>query len=369
MVNRLARRAFLRGSLLAAGSALAAACAPTTPPAAGAAPAAGGPAAPAASGPTATAAPAAGAGQALPKARVGIIAGVLENAFLQLGVERGLFRDAGVDVEILEFQDGGTELRALLANEIDLMDGGPQAVFPAIEKGSAVRLIGASRPKLAFALYARREIEQPSDLYGKDVGIAGPGSFLHLLMLALAQEQGLDASRFNFVNVGSSPSVFRAVVAGKIAAGPAGVEFLPSLDSGPNVHSLLLFDDVVPSYIRVGLLARERDVAERPDLLTSLLVGWASANRYGIENKEPWIDFVMRKYERTRQDAEFNWNWESEHLVPDPNLELNERAVEYMQTLNLKVGSQTRILPFDQVATRAIQQRAIERLGRWERKS
>jgi NitT/TauT family transport system substrate-binding protein len=358
----LRRREFLRWSLLATSGGLAAACAPAAAPAAkpaaSSAPAANAPAA----APTAASRP-------LTKATIGTISGVLENAFLQLGVERGLFRDAGIDAEIVEFQDGGTILRALLANEVDVMEGGPQGVFPAIEKGSAVRLIASTRPKVAFALYTRPDIQQLTDLYGKDVGIAGPGSFLHLLMLALAQERGLDADRFNFVNVGSSPSVFRAVAAQKVAAGPAGVEFLPTAEADPqNVRVLLIFDDVIPAYTRVGLVARERDLTDRADLFTMLLTGWAKSLRYGVENKEPWVDFTARKYERTRADAEWNWDYEVRNLIVDPNLDVDERAVEYMQALNVKVGSQSRILPFDQVASRQIQQRVIEQIGRWERR-
>lgn len=358
------RRAFLRLGLALGGAGLLAACAqpapsPTVAPAKATQP--GAPAQPAP-----TVAPAA---KALSKVKVGVIATVVEQAWNDVAIARGFYKDEGIDVEVSEFRDGGTIFRALQAGEIDLYEGGFSSLPPAQEKGAPVRIVGGSKPGLAFALYARKDIEKLEDLYGKEVGAAAPGSFLHLLMLALFQVKKLDVSKVNFVNIGASGDVFRAVAAGKVAAGPAPINFKPQADRDPNMKTLLIFDDVVPDYPRVCFAAQTRGIAEKGEALAGALAAWVRGYRYGVEHVDEVINAAVEKFKQPREDMDFYFKWQIDHRVLALNLEVDPKGIQFMQEMNVAGKVQEKVLPFEQVVDLSLQQKVLQQIGRVEWKT
>src|SRR5438874_366692 len=159
------RRALRRREFLAAagvaGLGLVAACGPGGSAPSGSAGGQGG------SGPAAGG----GARPEVVKVRVGVIAGLAETIFQYLGQEQGFFRDEGIDVEFTEFQAGGPMIKALIAGELELAESGFGPMAVAVAQGADLKLIGASKPGLNFALYTKRNIDRLEDLYGKSVGI------------------------------------------------------------------------------------------------------------------------------------------------------------------------------------------------------
>jgi ABC-type nitrate/sulfonate/bicarbonate transport system substrate-binding protein len=227
--------------------------------------------------------------QAPAHVRAGVIAGLSENIFQYLGQERGFFRDEGIDIEFIEFQAGGPMLKALLANELDIAESGFAAMPLAVVNGADLKFVGATKPGLNFALYTRPEINRVEDLIGKSVGIADPGSFLHQLMVALFDVQGIDDRDVQYVNIGSSPAVFRAVLAGKVDAGPSTIDWVPEARRSDNTKVLLYFNEYLPKYIRTGLMVRGSDIEAKRDVLVRTMIAWARSIRYSLEHKDEWL--------------------------------------------------------------------------------
>jgi len=298
--------------------------------------------------------------------RAGVIAGLAENVFQYLGQERGFFRDEGIDVEFIEFQAGGPMLKALIAGELDLAESGFGPLPPAVAQGAEIKLVGAAKPGLNFALYTKRSIDRLEDLYGKSVGIADPGSFVHQLMVALLEERGLDPEKLNYANIGSSPAIFRAVLAGKVDAGPSTIDWEPEARRAPDVKVLLYFDEYLPRYVRTMLMARDRDIQQKPDVLVRALTAWARSIRYAIDHRDEWIALAEAKTGRPKDELEFTYDYEITHKIVAPNLAFDAEQVRFVQELNVKSGAQKEVLPFDKVATLALQQQVVARLGTYE---
>ncbi len=349
------RREFLAAAGVA-GLGLVAACGPngSAPSGTGSAPASG-------SG-TATA-------QQVTKVRAGVIAGLAENTFQYLGQQQGFFRDEGIDVEFTEFQAGGPMLKALIAGELELSESGFGPLPPAVAQGAQIKLVGASKPGLNFALYTKQNIERLEDLYGKTVGIADPGSFVHQLMVALLENQGLDPTKPNYVNIGSSPAIFRAVLAGKVDAGPSQIDWVPESRRAPDVKVLLYFDEYLPNYVRTMLMARDSDIQQRPDVLVRTMTAWARSIRYAIEHRDEWLALAESKTGRPKDELEFSYDYEIQHKIVAPNLAFDADQVRFVQELNVKSGAQKDVLPFDKFATLALQEQVVAKLGAYEWKS
>jgi ABC-type nitrate/sulfonate/bicarbonate transport system substrate-binding protein len=286
-----------------------------------------------------------------------------------MGQERGFFRDENIDIEFVEFQAGGPMLKALIAGELDLAESGFGPLPPAVAQGAEIKLVGAAKPGLNFALYTKRDINQLEDLYGKTVGIADPGSFVHLLMIALMEARGLNPDRLNYANIGSSPAIFRAVLAGKVDAGPSTIDWVPEARRAPDVKVLLYFHEYLPKYLRTMLMARNRDIQERPDVLVRAMAAWARSFRYSIDHRDEWVALAEAKTGRPREELEFTFDYEVEHKILAPNLGFDAEGVRFIQEMNIKAGSQREVLPFDRVATLALQEQVIAKIGPYDWKS
>ena len=360
LARSLRRREFLAAAG-AAGLGLVAACGPNAGSPAGATGGQG-------------SAPARGTGgapaqQPVAKVRAGVIAGISENVFQYIGQERGFFRDEGIDIEFTEFQAGGPMLKALIAGELDLAESGFGPLPPAVAQGADIKLVGASKPGLNFALYTKQDVNRLEDLYGRAVGIADPGSFVHQLMVALLELRGVDENRVQFVNIGSSPAIFRAVLTGKVDAGPSTIDWVPESRRAPDVKVLLYFQEYLPRYVRVMLMARDRDIQQRSDVLVGTLTAWARSIRYAIDHRDEWIALAEAKTGRPRDELGFTFDYDIEHKIVAPNLAFDAEQVRYVQELNVKTGAQKEILPFDKVATLELQRQVVAKVGTYEWKS
>src|SRR5207237_914273 len=84
------------------------------------------------------------------------------------------------------------------SGELDLAESGFGPMASAVAQGAELKLVGASKPGLNFALYTKPDVERIEDLVGRVVGIADPGSFVHQLMVALLEARGIDPTKVDY---------------------------------------------------------------------------------------------------------------------------------------------------------------------------
>jgi len=301
------------------------------------------------------------------KVRIGLTQGLSEDMYLYLGQDAGVYEAQGISPEFVELVDAGTITKALVAREIDVAENSPGPTLSASSKGAPLVLVGASKPKLNIALYVRPGITQLEDLYGKTIGTASPGSFLHSLVVAMFQAKGLDLSRVSFANVGPSPVVFQAVTQGKVDAGAATVDFLPMAQRAGNPSVLLYFHDVLPKFFRQGVIVHRDYLSSQPDAVLRLLKAWANSLRYSLDHRDEWVAKTAQRYDRPVDDVAWYFDWMYANRVVAADLEFDESMVDFMQEENLKSGAQDAVLPFDRVATLDLQRQVVAELGpyRW----
>src|ERR1051325_3029520 len=85
--------------------------------------------------------------------------------------ELGLYKKAGLDVNIVSLGDGTKVYRALLAGNIEfgLTPGAPTIIGRS--HGAAVKALSANLPKFEASMVVRAEIKTMEDLKGKRIGI------------------------------------------------------------------------------------------------------------------------------------------------------------------------------------------------------
>jgi ABC-type nitrate/sulfonate/bicarbonate transport system substrate-binding protein len=104
-------------------------------------------------------------------------------------------------------------------------------------------------------------------------------------------------------------------------------------------------------------------------MLVRTLAAWARSIRYSIDHRDEWIALAAAKTGRPQDELEFSYDYEVEHKIVAPNLAFDADQVQYVQEMNVKTGAQREPLPFDKVATLAIQQQVVAKLGSYDWKA
>ena len=277
-----------------------------------------------------------------------------ENSTLQqLMVDRGFARTLSLDAQIVEGRTISAPMDALLAGDADIcMISGFVGILPAIEQGKELRLVGAAMLLPALAVYTRDDtIRRVGDLVGRTVGVGGMNGLLHILMLALLRKKGIDAAQVRFVNAGSNAQVLDAVVAGKVDAGLSGIAGMSGTSTARVLDDGRLWQEL-PEYTYQPAYASVRALREKPEALARCLAAYTQLYRFlsGPRSKAAYLDARRRATNETSPaEGEAVWNFIQKYQPYALQVGLTPERIAWLQELNVAVGLQSKVLPFEQV--------------------
>lgn len=128
---------------------------------------------------------------------------------------KGYFEQAGLDVEINDFQGGAKSLEALMGGSADVVAGAYEHTIRMQQRGQPIvgfALIGRGM-QLAIGLRTdiADKVKGPADIKGFKFGVTAPGSQTHMLANNWAAKGGLKATDIVAVGVGAGASVVAAI--------------------------------------------------------------------------------------------------------------------------------------------------------------
>ncbi|MDJ0990583.1 MAG: ABC transporter substrate-binding protein, partial [Desulfobacterales bacterium] len=129
--------------------------------------------------------------------------------------EKGYFREAGIEVEILSPSDTSDALKLAVAGQVDLaVSYQPQTIIAAAE-GLDVRVVGrlVEHPLTTLLFLKEKGFKAPSELSGRTIGYTVPG-LMDVLMQAFARINGI--ANVRLVNVGFT--IVPALTSGQVDA-------------------------------------------------------------------------------------------------------------------------------------------------------
>lgn len=292
-----------------------------------------------------------------------MIPNLAENAYTSIGLDRGFYRDEGIDLEIQDIVSGVAQIKAVLSGEIDVGDFSPSPIFPAIEQGGDLILIGTSKPRLNTILFAQPEFPTLESLQGRTIGVGPLGTFAHQLGVALAIVHGLDPDSFKWVNIGVSPDVFKALQVRKVDGGISNLEFLPIAQRDGTPSAIVHLARDLSSYLRFGFGARRSDVEARPDVYSRFITAVARSQRYALTNADAVVSYAVKTMSRDRSDMEFLHDYSVKNRIISDTGRIDPKAIQFTQEMNVRAKSQQAVLPFERVATNEFAQHALDMLG------
>ena len=176
------------------------------------------------------------------KVRVGILR-LASSGGVFIAADRGYFRDAGLDIELVFFDAAQPIAVAAASNDIDIgVTAFTTGLFNLAGKGALSVVAGQSREVPGFPLIAylaathapgAAAIQKPQDLAGHRVGVTQTGSTFHYSLGLLAKKYGFPLSSVQIVALQSLTNVAAAVKGGAVDGALLPVTTAkPLLDAG-----------------------------------------------------------------------------------------------------------------------------------------
>jgi NitT/TauT family transport system substrate-binding protein len=229
-------------------------------------------------------------------------------AVLWVGVDQGIYRKHGLNVEVIFMRTGPLAMAALASGDVSAVLTSSNNVLNLAAGGVDVVAIATLINKPEGDLMARPEIKKADELRGKTVAIQsiGGGGWANN-MLAL-DHLGLDPDRdkINFLVLGDQASRIQALETNRAQASWMGPTFSAPLKK--KGYTVLLDLGHAPiSYLGASLIARRATFREEQKLYESMLQGTLDAMRFFLkpENKAAVLKSIARVLRLPRiEDAE-----------------------------------------------------------------
>ena len=275
----------------------------------------------------------------------------------------------GLAPEMLGVSDGTKVLGGIVGGSIDasFMSGFGQ-VFPAVERGADLRVIGAGALLPSLAMYSSKpDVRTLKDLEGRTIGTASVGALIYQLTVTLLRKYQVDVSKIRFVNIGSTPDIFRGVSAGTVDGGVGEVAYMGAA-AQYGVHALEHGNMSVEltEYTYQGAWTSQRMIANRRDVLVRALAAYGRLYRF-VQQPEGRSAFLQARrvvYPRAPDNEhEASWNYVQTYKPYAVNLAVTPERLRYMQQLNVSFKVQQGILPFERVADMSLAADAVRLLG------
>jgi NitT/TauT family transport system substrate-binding protein len=275
----------------------------------------------------------------------------LENATLQqLMSDRGFARHYSLDAEVIEGTTISAPMDMLLADNADVcMISAFVGVLPAIEQGCDLRLVGAAMLLPALALYAGDpRLRRVRDVAGRRIGIGGANGLLHILTLALLRKKGIDPKTVTFVNCGSNTQVFEAIVAGRVDVGLSGIA--GTSDPGAHVVADGRMWRELPEYTYQTAYASVKALREKPEAIARCIAAYTQLYRYvsRAASRDAYLTARGSAGSETGSaDGAAIWKFIRAEQPYAVHPGLSPQRLDYLQRLNVSVGVQKTVIPFD----------------------
>jgi len=241
-----------------------------------------------------------GSAQAATVVRVGQPqAGTFQFVPLQVGIEAGIFKQHGIDVQVVDFGGGPRVQQALTADSIDIAIGsGPELALEV--KGApeiAVAAMADAPYSVLLAVLKDSAVKTAEDLKGKTVSVSSKGSLTYWLAQELSRQLGWGTGGFTIAPLGSTAAQMAALkthqIDGMIVEANAGYR----LEEDGAGRVLVQFGDRIKTFHIYILYARRAFAEANPDAVRAFLAGWFDTITYMLAHRDQTIDIVHRTAE------------------------------------------------------------------------
>jgi NitT/TauT family transport system substrate-binding protein len=239
----------------------------------------------------------------------------------------GLFKSAGLDVEITRMVNGGATAAALAGGSGDIAVFNPVQAAAAVSRGVPFTIVAGAgmyttlAPSTAICVTKSSPLQTARDLEGKTIALASINDLSAVALKKWLGENGADPTKVHIIEM-TDPEMISALSAGRIDAATLAEPWQTIARSGNNRLFAKPLDAIAPEF-NIGVLVATRGWAQaHPDLVqrfTNVIYAAAKwANTHHAESAQ-----ILAKYAkvdpntlRTMIRVVYSTDLETGHIQP-----------------------------------------------------
>ena len=212
-------------------------------------------------------------------------------------LERGFFKQEGLDVEVIPLPGSVTVVRALLSRQVDIALTDPATAFLAYSNGAPIKIISGPVEKGTDALVADASVKSLTDLRGKRFGISEPGGQQHSQAKLLAAKFGVNPDEIQFLAIGGPTARAQALLLNRVDATTLTIlilkPILDAIDAG-KVRVLAQLGNEFPELPTAYDLTRDDLIKDKPTVLSRLVRADIRGYRWALQNPDAAGQIVVK---------------------------------------------------------------------------
>ena len=216
-------------------------------------------------------------------------------AFLPVYVTeaKGFFKDEGLDVLLVLFNAGATNLQALIGGDVQIMGSAFVETIGGRAAGVDVTNFWGVCNLMPFQLYSQPEFKSMKQAKGKRFAISRFGSLTDFLTRASLRHFNVDEKEVTILQIGSTPARFAALTAKGV---DASIVWFPVTEIArkQGYNKLLDLKEVFPEWPYETFAARQSYLAKEKDQVVKFLRAYQKGVKYTRENKDEAVKMMMK---------------------------------------------------------------------------
>jgi len=213
-----------------------------------------------------------------------------------VGIDTGIFKKHGIDVEISSFSGDAKEMQALAAGSLDIALGGGPAIAT-IVKGVPMKAVAAeaNAPNTILLVVLKDgPIQSVDDLKSRTVSVSTVGSLTYWLTQQLSRAQGWGDNGIKIAPRGSAETQIAALKTHQIdGVTTDGATVYKFAETGA-ARILVKFGDRVKDFHVHVIYASDSLISGNPEALKTFLAGWFETIAYMRDHRQETIDIAVK---------------------------------------------------------------------------
>lgn len=268
-----------------------------------------------------------------------------------VGIESGIFKKYGLDVERIDFAGGAKLHQGMAAGSLDVIIGtGSDLVF--LIRGAPERGVAAYANDLnSLSLIARSDgsVKTIDDLKGKIIGTTTPGSFTSWIAKTIAKNHGFGPDGIKLAYLGQMSSIVGGLLSKNVDAIVGTTSAGLTLEGEGKARILTKAGDEIHEFIADIVYASEPMMKERPDALRRFIRAWFDTIRFMKANKAETIRITQKVTRLSDQIAAQIYDAEMPTFFTDGHFDRKKLAAVKQSLID--VGAIDKSVPDDQLVT------------------
>ena len=284
------------------------------------------------------------------KVRLAYAGWELGTAVAYVGVDSGIFKQQGLDIQEIPIRDTlAAGVQSLIGADILIGFGNPLAILQPVTSGADISLIGAHVSFDPFGMAVVSSITSVKELRGKKVGVSTLGAKSDLVARVMLRRAGLDPAKdVEMVAAGLAPARALAISKNLLQGAPLSEDMAVE---AKKIGIKVLEIKAVP--VVTDLLMTTRSFIKRDEeAVRRFMKAYAAAIHVFVSKRDESLA-ILKKYFPSSQEMTVDAMYDSFAAQLRPLPELNNEAIQALIDVGAAVDPRTRSLkPSDLTETR-----------------